>query len=98
MDNEIYSLWLFHRALIEAPTCLWHYVFNLSQDKSARNKKNRSELKTNHISGSRSFLNHCRHSEVTILYYYIILIIMFRAYVNYMPIMCRWERMKRSSV
>ncbi|XP_059436478.1 uncharacterized protein LOC132169462 [Corylus avellana] len=31
-------------------------------DKSTRNKKNRSELKTNHTSGSRSFLNH-RHSE-----------------------------------
>jgi len=60
--------------------------------KSLRNKANRSMLKTNHTSGSRSFISH-RHSKVIILYYYIILIIMFRAYVNHVSIMCRRDRL-----
>jgi len=60
--------------------------------KSLSNKANRSMLKTNHTSGSRSFISHC-HSKVIILYYYIILIIMFRAYVNHVSIMCRRDRL-----
>jgi len=60
--------------------------------KPLRNKANRSILKTNHTSVSRSFISH-RHSKVIILYYYIILIIMFRAYVNHVSIMCRRDKL-----
>jgi len=76
---------------------MWHKICEsfTNEDwkrKSLCNKVNRSILKTNHTSGSRSFISH-RHSKVIILYYYIILIIIFRAYVNHVSIMCRRDKL-----